>query len=250
MTEKNTCLKRVIDCLKATSHIIQNTDTVASSGTKAAFTLAEVLITLAIIGIVAALTLPNIIANYRKLQTEVRLKNFYTNINQAIKMSEAKFGPIEYWDIPKYGFNTDEMQVWIEKYIAPEMKILQYEKVGSIVQIYLADGSKAGFFIYTNNTDKELSSLTGMHVYFYPFAKNKSDILGRDKFTFYMSTASTSLSKGRGIDPYKYNWDGTRDSLLNSPSYGCSENSNVRHYCTMLIQYDGWKISDDYPFKI
>lgn len=34
---------------------------------KKAFTLAEVLITLGIIGIVAAITIPNLIANYQKM---------------------------------------------------------------------------------------------------------------------------------------------------------------------------------------
>lgn len=41
-----------------------------------AFTLAEVLITLGIIGVVAALTLPNLIADYRASVVETRLKNF------------------------------------------------------------------------------------------------------------------------------------------------------------------------------
>lgn len=41
---------------------------------KVAFTLAEVLITLGIIGVVAAMTLPTLIANYQKRQTVVQLK--------------------------------------------------------------------------------------------------------------------------------------------------------------------------------
>ena len=41
-------------------------------GRKAAFTLAEVLITLGIIGVVAALTMPSLIAHYRKQEIETR----------------------------------------------------------------------------------------------------------------------------------------------------------------------------------
>lgn len=41
---------------------------------KRAFTLAEVLITLGIIGVVAALTLPSVITNYQKKQTVEQLK--------------------------------------------------------------------------------------------------------------------------------------------------------------------------------
>lgn len=41
---------------------------------KNAFTLAEVLITLGIIGVVAALTIPTLVNNYRKKQFETGLK--------------------------------------------------------------------------------------------------------------------------------------------------------------------------------
>ena len=40
------------------------------------FTLAEVLITLGIIGIVAAMTLPSLLGNWKKKTIEARLKNF------------------------------------------------------------------------------------------------------------------------------------------------------------------------------
>ena len=51
---------------------------------KKGFTLAVVLITLGIIGIVAALTLPALISNYRKNLVVERLKKFYTVMNQAV----------------------------------------------------------------------------------------------------------------------------------------------------------------------
>lgn len=42
---------------------------------KAAFTLAEVLITLGIIGVVAAMTMPSLIQNYQEKATVTKLKN-------------------------------------------------------------------------------------------------------------------------------------------------------------------------------
>ena len=44
---------------------------------KRAFTIAEVLITLGIIGIVAAMTLPVVIGNYQKKVTVEKLKTVY-----------------------------------------------------------------------------------------------------------------------------------------------------------------------------
>lgn len=49
-----------------------------------AFTLAEVLITLGIIGVVAAMTIPTLINNYRKTQYVTSLKKAYTEINQVL----------------------------------------------------------------------------------------------------------------------------------------------------------------------
>ena len=64
-----------------------------SKKTKAAFTLAEVLITLGIIGVVAAaLTLPNLIANYQNKVFAAHAKKAYSSITQAIKMAEAEYG--------------------------------------------------------------------------------------------------------------------------------------------------------------
>ena len=44
---------------------------------KSAFTLAEVLITLAIIGVVAAMTIPTLISSYREKVVETKLVKFY-----------------------------------------------------------------------------------------------------------------------------------------------------------------------------
>ena len=62
-----------------------------------AFTLAEVLITIGIIGIIAALTIPNLMGLYRKKVVETRLKKFYSAINQAILLSENVNGDKKSW---------------------------------------------------------------------------------------------------------------------------------------------------------
>ncbi len=50
---------------------------------KNAFTLAEVLITLGVIGVVAALTMPNLIGNYQKKANVTALKKAFSVLNQA-----------------------------------------------------------------------------------------------------------------------------------------------------------------------
>lgn len=64
---------------------------------KQAFTLAEVLITLGIIGVVAAMTLPALIQSYANTVVETRLAKFYSTINQAIARAEVNYGDRRYW---------------------------------------------------------------------------------------------------------------------------------------------------------
>ncbi|MCM1339976.1 MAG: prepilin-type N-terminal cleavage/methylation domain-containing protein [Muribaculaceae bacterium] len=57
-----------------------------------AFTLAEILITLGIIGIVAAMTIPNLIANTRAQQYRSKFKKTISTLSQAARMSQAQYG--------------------------------------------------------------------------------------------------------------------------------------------------------------
>ena len=82
-----------------------------------AFTLAEVLITLGIIGVVAALTLPNLITQYQKNATVQGLKVAYSLLSQAVQKSISENGEIDNWD---YTLNTNAFN---ETYILPYLKI-------------------------------------------------------------------------------------------------------------------------------
>ena len=59
---------------------------------KIAFTLAEVLITLGIIGIVAAMTIPTLISNYQEKVLENHFKKSYAMLNQALLSAQSQFG--------------------------------------------------------------------------------------------------------------------------------------------------------------
>jgi len=60
------------------------------SKTNQGFTLAEVLVTLAIIGVVAALTIPSLIQKTQKQQYVTQLKKTYAVLSQAIQIYESQ----------------------------------------------------------------------------------------------------------------------------------------------------------------
>ena len=68
---------------------------------KAAFTLAEVLITLGIIGVVAAMTIPTLIADYQEKQTVTKLTDAYAIMSNAYALAMVEKGPISGW-FPDY----------------------------------------------------------------------------------------------------------------------------------------------------
>ncbi|MBP3923664.1 type II secretion system protein [bacterium] len=66
---------------------------------KHAFTLAEVLITLGIIGIVAAMTLPSLVQKYKEKQRVTQLKKAYSVLNQAFLMAVNDYGTPDEWGL-------------------------------------------------------------------------------------------------------------------------------------------------------
>ena len=66
---------------------------------KRAFTLAEVLITLGIIGVVAALTMPSLIANYKEKETVTRVKKVYSELSQAFLSAVNENGTPDNWNL-------------------------------------------------------------------------------------------------------------------------------------------------------
>lgn len=85
---------------------------------KFGFTLAEVLITLGIIGIVAAMTIPTLMSKIQKLQIESQIKENYSSIVQAMKMGEND----DVEDVSISG-NAESLKHWFDTFLAPYFKV-------------------------------------------------------------------------------------------------------------------------------
>ena len=64
---------------------------------QSAFTLAEVLITLGVIGIVAAMTLPAVVNKYQEKATVTKVKKFYNLMSQGYMFALEKYGTPDLW---------------------------------------------------------------------------------------------------------------------------------------------------------
>lgn len=61
---------------------------------KSAFTLAEMLVTLTIIGVIAALTIPSLNSNVQKNETVSSLQKAHSTLSQATERMRVEYGPI------------------------------------------------------------------------------------------------------------------------------------------------------------
>lgn len=119
------------------------------------FTLAEILITIGIIGVVAALTIPSLINNYRRNELRTRFKKASSTIEQAVLSTAVEFG-MENYLLPgkKYIANMGTIPVndrnIMNNYFLSQLKIVNTLSVMSpsklnSIKIYRKDGS-----YYTN----------------------------------------------------------------------------------------------------
>lgn len=75
---------------------------------KQAFTLAEVLITLGIIGVVAAMTMPSLIQRYQEQVLINQAKKSYSNFMNVLNRMMSDNGEVDYSSIFSYGNGTAE----------------------------------------------------------------------------------------------------------------------------------------------
>ncbi len=223
-----------------------------------AFTLAEVLITLGIIGVVAALTIPTLMANHRKKVVETKLEKIYSVMNQAINLTNAEYGDVTNWIIdcgssssPTCSIN--EVENWFNSTIGKHIETLKTGKIknktntNDILLIYLKDGSILGVtnyvydMVFYVNSDAISNAQSGKNYFSFRF---NPILLSHQNNEETQKDLKYSLKPT--FEPYSNYWNGTREQLIDGHSFSCAQN---HAFCAKLIQYDGWKISKDYPVK-
>ena len=218
------------------------------------------MITLGIIGIVAALTIPTLMHNYKKKEIETKLKRVYSVMNQAVGLSIANGT----WTQPPTDkrYDSDALHDWLKTALYPYLKVedcynsskcKQYSENYPITAI-LPDGSSLNF---ANNQQ--------IHIYYsFNSSTTREDAKwGVDTFKFFLDYSNTqnklgyfypsgyanaytddeAVEDGQLSDIAVY---GDRDGMI---KYCSSKYTDYGATCALLIMHDGWKISDDYPVK-
>ena len=244
---------------------------------KKGFTLAEVLITLGIIGIVAAMTIPTLVVNHQKEVVATSLRKAYAELNLALQMAISDYGDISTWD-----YNTaSEVGLWAQKYIEPYIKVIQSQdcssnkafkcvgvpksaQLGGNKDLYIGymaspyvilknGGAAKAFAFYRYNAYEEIR----VEVYI-KIPSNRKAEKGKEVFTFVLKPSKDTAFKPFGLTGTVPFTTGniTREKLLKGPirTGGCYKGASGPDYygagdaCAAVIMMDGWKIKPDYPW--
>lgn len=233
---------------------------------KPAFTLAEVLITLGIIGVVAAMTMPVLIQNHQKTVTVTSLKKFYSIMSQAYSASTADNGLMREWDTSLFENGNKELSKKLfDKYFSPYLKVLDeckstnqctftHTNMNNVPVYVLPDGITFSFSPAFNNDS------IGPYIYvIVDINGNKGpNKQGRDIFyldifadkgvTFLGTYYENNINEPYSRDEIKNGHSINEGKNTSCCSTECSTPVYSYYNCGALIQTDGWQIKDDYPW--
>lgn len=222
------------------------------------FTLAEVLITLGVIGIVAALTIPNLINGYQKKVAVTRLKTSYSLLTQAITAAKAQHGDIINWE-------RDANKILFD-YIAPNIKSEKFTNhmdydyqhvMCNNKQVYkFLDGGGMGspfnsispsiklangVCIALNRIDD--SSALQSNLFIDINGPDSPNINGKDLFVFILR-----FNEGK-IMPEGYNWAANNDITSANLTGNCNKSAKYGGtFCATVIMKAGWEMPKNYPW--
>lgn len=222
-----------------------------------AFTLAEVLITLGIIGIVAALTMPALIGNYKKKQAVTQLKKVYSSLLQSIELSKLENDNIQNWN-----WNLDAYNFFVQ-YMAANFQVVR--NCGNKSGCWNSDGGymlkgglfndnpSANYWYKISLSDGTFIALekqdnTHVHITVDINGEKAPNTYGKDIFIMTMTSQAISDAYHNISAPGLYMFGhGLTTEAIKSNSYGCSK-TGAGLMCGEKILMDGWEISKDYPW--
>lgn len=223
------------------------------------FTLAEVLITLGIIGIVAALTMPAVISDTRKTTTARKLHQAYNFLQQTFTLAENEYGEMINWECNDIERACTEEE-FAQKYIIPFFMDTELQTYKALVNAgykdypTLLNGEttmtgwryyirvKQGYLFMISRYDVDSHSRRFFSVDIDINGPQPPNVVGKDIFK---TTYGYNLKSQNNYKLQMYNYSNSnRDKLLEN---NCNKNSSG-DYCGALIQMDGWEIKDDYPW--
>ena len=206
-----------------------------------AFTLAEVLITLGIIGVVAAMTMPSLMQNYKRQQATARIKKFVSVINQALISAENDLGPREDWVIGEMG-NSDSAYNFLNTYIKPYIKSADIEKRTlfgmNMATLRFVDGSQmsvkigACYDIWYDINGEKGPNKKGKDIFVFILCKNGGCNFNSNQVRgFYCAPTGQQFP--------------THEQLIDN----CKDR-NSGSYCTILLEQNGYEFPKDYPLGL
>ena len=183
----------------------------------AAFTLAEVLITLAIIGVVATMTLPTLIQNHQKRSLEVATQKFYSTMSQAIRQYMADQGSDDLRNTPIVidgdNWETDKVraQKEVDEFFKKYLKAQICEN-GCFAKNYKTQKDEVSYAVGTETQDQDI---TGRYLLPDGMVVELSGNLG---FTDFPGTIHVDVNGQKGPNKIGYDlwsmsvfYDGTLD---------------------------------------
>ena len=208
-----------------------------------AFTLAEVLITLGIIGVVAAMTMPSLMQNYKRQQATARIKKFVSVINQALISAENDLGPREDW-VKGEEDNSDSAYDFLNTYIKPYIKSADIEKrtlLGrNMATLRFVDGSQmsikigACYDIYYDINGEKGPNEKGKDIFVFILCKNGG------------CNSNSNQVRGMYCQPNGEPFP-THEQLIDN----CKDHrTNGGQYCTILLEQNGYEFPKDYPLGL